>query len=101
MNATPSEADLRQVIDQVEHPAIARTLVDLGIVRDIVIEGAKVDVTFALPFPNIPIKDQLINSIALPLRDLGAEVDVKTTVMSEPEVQSFLAMEQKAWKGGI
>ncbi len=49
-----SEEDIRQVVSEVKHPAIDRTLVDLGIVKEIAIEGNKVLVTIALPSPGIP-----------------------------------------------
>ncbi len=49
-----SEEDIRQVVSEVKHPAIDRTLVDLGIVKEIAIEGSKVLVTIALPSPCIP-----------------------------------------------
>ena len=101
MTSTVSEADIRQAIEQVKHPAIDHSLVDLGIVKDVAIAGDKVTLTFAFPFPNIPIGDQLIDSVRLPLESLGAEVEVKTTVMDQGELQKFLAMEQEAWKGGV
>ena len=101
MTATLSEMDIHQAIGQVKHPAIDHSLVDLGIVKDVTIAAQKVTVTFAFPFPNIPIEDQLINSVLLPLKSLGAEVEVQTTVMEQAELQKFLKMEQEAWKGGV
>ncbi len=101
MASRVSETDLRQAIEQVKHPAIDHSLVDLGIVKDVAIAGQKVTLTFAFPFPNIPIKDMLIDSVRLPLQNLGAEVEVETTVMDQAAVQKFLAMEQDGWKGGV
>jgi metal-sulfur cluster biosynthetic enzyme len=93
-----SEEDVQKAVAQVKHPAIDYTLLDLGIVKDITVEGNKVTATFAFPFPNIPIKDQLINSIREPIEELGAEVEVKITEMNQEELQKFLTMEQEAWK---
>ncbi len=101
MTATLSEMDIRQAIGQVKHPAIDHSLVDLGIVKDVTIEAQKITLTFAFPFPNIPIGDQLIDSVRLPLENLGAEVEVETTGMDQAELQKFLAMEQDGWKGGV
>ena len=101
MTSAVSEADIRQAVEQVKHPAIDHSLVDLGIVKNIAIEGQKVTVTFAFPFPNIPIGDMLVDSVRLPLQNLGAEVEVETTVMDQGELQKFLAMEQDGWKGGV
>jgi len=99
MTAILSETGIRETIGQVKHPAIDHSLVDLGIVKDIAITGQKVKLTFAFPFPNIPIKDMLIDSVRLPLQNMGAEVEVETTTMDQAAVQKFLAMEQEGWKG--
>ena len=99
MTSSLPESEIRQVIEQVRHPAIDYTLMELGIIKDVVIEGKKVALTFAFPFPGIPIKDLLIDSVRLPLENLGAEVEVETTVMSEEELEKFRVMERDGWKG--
>ena len=101
MTSAVSEADIRQAVEQVKHPAIDHSLVDLGIVKNIAIEGQKVTVTFAFPFPKIPIGDMLVDSVRLPLQNLGVEVEIETTVMDQAELKKFLAMEQDGWKGGV
>ena len=80
------------------HPAIDRTLIDLGIIKDIVVRDNLVILTLALPFPEIPIKEYLVNSVRKPITKLGMEVEIKITVMSQQEREAFLAMEQESWK---
>ena len=94
-----SQEDVRKALVGVKHPMIDRTLLDLGIIRYINVENNRAKITLAFPFPNIPIKEHLINSVREPITKLGAEVDVKLTVMNQEEIQRFLAMEQEAWKG--
>jgi metal-sulfur cluster biosynthetic enzyme len=94
-----SEENVRKAMAQIKHPAIDRTLVDLGMVKDITIEGNKVTVTLAVPFPGIPIKDLLVNSVREPIEKLGAKVEVKLTVMNPQELKAFIAMENESWKG--
>ena len=94
-----SEKDILKLLDKVKHPAINRTLRELGIVKDLYIKGNKVLITMALPFPNIPIIDQLISSIKEPIEKLGADVEVKQTVMDHDELQAFLKMEKEGWRG--
>jgi len=94
-----TQEDALKIAAQVMHPAIDRNLVDLGIVKDIEIKGTHATVTFAFPALNIPIADQLIGSVHSILEKQGLSVDHQVTVMSQPELQSFLAMEQAAWKG--
>ena len=94
-----SEQEVRQVLSEVKHPAIDRTLIELGILKDITIRNDKVLLTLAFPFPEIPIKDHLINSVQESTKKVGAKVEVKTVTMNEEERQTFLAMEENNWKG--
>ncbi|MFX1555476.1 MAG: iron-sulfur cluster assembly protein [Promethearchaeota archaeon] len=100
MDTNISEEDVRNVLAWVNHPMIDRSLLELGIIKHIAVEQGKVNVTLAFPFPNIPIKDHIIHSVREPIQKLGAEIEVKLTVMNHDELQKFLAMEQDAWKGG-
>ncbi|MCD6356891.1 MAG: DUF59 domain-containing protein [Anaerolineaceae bacterium] len=101
MDKNISEEMVRKTLSEIKHPAIDRTLIDLGILKDITIRDDKVELTMAFPSLEIPIKDTLINSVREPVEKLGAEVGVEVMVMSREELQRFLAMEQEAWKGGI
>lgn len=94
-----SEENVRKAMAQIKHPAIDRTLIDLGMVKDITIEGNKVTVTLAVPFPGIPIKDLLVNSVREPIEKLGAKVEVKLAVMNPQELKAFIAKENESWKG--
>ena len=97
-----SEEDIRQVVAEIKHPAIDRTLVDLGIVKEITVNGNKVLITMALPFPGIPtqVRDYLVNRVVEQIKKLDVEVEVDVTIMNQEELQAFLAMEQESWKGG-
>ena len=95
-----SEEDVHQAIGQVTHPEISRTLVDLGMVKDVVLEGDKVTLTLVLPFLGIPtlIKDYLESSLRQAVMKLGAEVEIRIAEMNQKQRLAFLAMEQEAWK---
>lgn len=90
---------IENAIANVMHPAINLSLTTLGIAKEIKISDKKVKVTFAFPFPNIPIGDQLINSIKIPVTNLGVEFDDQVVIMTEEERQKFLQLEASAWKG--
>jgi metal-sulfur cluster biosynthetic enzyme len=94
-----SEEEIRTVLMQVKHPAIDCNLVDLGIVKNLKVKGDIVCVTIAFPFPNIPIKEYLIQSVKIPIEKLGAQVEMEETVMNQEELQEFLAMEKENWRG--
>jgi len=101
MTNNVSLGDVQQEVGQVMHPAISRSLVELGMVKDVALKHDVVTLTLVLPALNIPasVKDYLINSLRTAVAKLGVEVEVETTEMDEEERHSFLAMEQESWKG--
>jgi len=101
MTKSISEEDVHQAIGQVMHPEINRTLVELGMVKDIALKDDAVTLTLALPFLAIPvsIKDYLVNSLHQAVMKLGARIEVTVAEMSQEERLAFLAMEQESWKG--
>ena len=85
------EQEILKVISEVKHPAIDHSLLDLGIIKDIEIDNKTVALKFVFPFPNIPIADALIDSVKIPLNNMG--------LMTEEEKAKFMQMEAEAWKG--
>ena len=91
--------DLLKALEKVGHPAINYSLVELGILRDIELYDKRVSVVFAFPFPDIPIADRLINSVAQYVKSLGLDFICKVRVMTEKEKMRFFQLEKEAWKG--
>jgi len=89
-----------KTIESVQHPAIATSLINLGMLSDIDFEGNIIIATFIWPFDNIPIKDKIVDSIRIPLEKLGLTFEYNEKVMNEEEKEKFLALEKKYWKGG-
>jgi metal-sulfur cluster biosynthetic enzyme len=100
MTGSISEEDVHQAIQGVMHPEINRTLVELGMVKDITVKHNEVTLTLVLPFLGIPvsIKDYLTNSLRQAVMKLGAKVEIRVAEMSQGERQAFLAMEQESWR---
>jgi metal-sulfur cluster biosynthetic enzyme len=96
-----SEEDVHKAIGQVMHREINRTLVELGMVKDIALKDDEVTLTLTLPFLAIPvsIKDYLVNSLHQAVMKLGAKVQIRVVEMNQEERLAFLAMEQESWKG--
>jgi len=101
MTRNISEEDIRQAIGQVMHPEINRTLVELGMVKDITLKEHEVTLALVLPFLGIPVsvKDYLVNSLRQAVTKLGAELEIRVAEMNQEERLAFLAMEQESWKG--
>ena len=88
-----------ELLKQVQHPAINFSLAELGILKDIEISGDMLTITLALPFPEIPIIDTLVNSLVEPLSSYDMEIGVETVLMTEQEKQRFFDLEHQGWKG--
>ena len=83
-----------QVLDalrQVMHPEMKRNLVELGMIKDVVVGDGNVTFTLALPFKEVPIKDDLVRSVreAVATLDSGLEIEVKLAEMSQQERAAF------------
>ncbi len=91
--------EIINLISEVKHPAIDYSLVDLGIVKDIAIYNKTIALKFVFPFPNIPIADTLIQSIEMPLNNIGYRLAPDIILMNEQEKAKFMQMEAEAWKG--
>ncbi len=61
----------------------------------------KATITFAFPFLNIPIAEQLVNSIYDPIDLLGVDFGYAIVEMTEEEKAKFMKMEVDGWKGNI
>ncbi len=86
------------VLENIKHPAIDLSLIKLGMVKNIELDGSSLSVDFYFPFPNIPIKEALFESIRTPMEAMGITVTFKENIMNQEEVQQFLAMETANWK---
>ena len=91
--------EILELLQEIPHPAINYSLVELGILTDIQILESQVSAIFAFPFAKIPIADQLINSVAITLSNFNIEFDYVVRTMTELEKNQFLKLEQEAWKG--
>jgi metal-sulfur cluster biosynthetic enzyme len=87
------------VLSKVEHPSISYSLMKLGIVTDVELVDNKATIFFAFPFPDIPIGEDLVNSMAEPVEALGLIFDYDIRIMTDYERRTFLKLETEAWKG--
>ena len=104
MNEEVSQDDIYKAIQQVEHPAIASSLVDLGMVRDVNYsrEDNTVSLTLVLPIMGIPqnVRDYMVNNLYQAVKTTGSELtNVELAEMTDGERQVFLAKEKENWRG--
>ncbi len=95
-----SSPDVEQALSRVMHPEIDYSLVDLGMIKDVVHRENKVGLTLMLPFGGIPIKELLIQSIKGALSDLdkAIQIEINEEEMSQEERNTFMRMAKERWR---
>jgi len=94
-----SVKEVETALSNAMHPEISYSLVKLGMIRGVEVNGSVVSLTLLLPFPNIPIKGDLVRIIEESIKKLGKnlKVEVKTSEMNEEERKRFLVMAREGW----
>ena len=95
-----SQRDVEQALSKVTHPEINYSLVDLGMIEDLVCEEQKVSLTLKLPLVPVPIQDLLLESIkkALSEQDSSVQVEINIEQMTQEQRSNFMQMAKKEWK---
>ncbi|MBN1262228.1 MAG: Mrp/NBP35 family ATP-binding protein [Anaerolineae bacterium] len=87
---------VEQVMDALRHvmdPEIHRNIVDLGMVREVAVDGADVKVTIALTVPNCPLQDTIAQDAARAVDALaeGLQVNIVLDAMTPEEKDRLMA----------
>lgn len=92
-----------EIIQSIEHPEIAATFYELGMIGSISVNERRISVEILVPFPNIPIKDYLAGMVESAIKKEFPDVSVTFvfSVMNEEVRSRFLAMARQGWKGEI
>ncbi len=94
---------ISEIIKKIEHPEIAATFSELGMIGDVSEREGRVSVEIRVPFPNIPIKDYLAEMVETAIKEAFPDMTVSFTfsVMPEEVRNRFLGMARQRWKGEI
>ncbi len=97
-----TQQEIENIMNSVEHPEIANTLDELGMLRDIKLdaETGAVSFTLVLPMLNIPveIRDMILNSLGVALKGKATKMSVELAEMTEEERTKFFSLSQANWK---
>ncbi len=99
-----TQNELVETIHNIEHPEIANTLNELGMIGDVNInhEEKSISVTLVLPMMSIPIeiRDMLINSIAEGIKQnaKGYKLKIALGQMDEKTRTKFFVLSKQNWK---
>ncbi len=95
-----------EILDQlksVEHPEIAASLVDLGMILDVVVKQNTAKIAIALPMINIPqtVTNAILHSINGSIQKLGLEIKPEFFEMTPDVRDNFFTTARANWKGAI
>ena len=95
-----TQEELMEVVSNTIHPEIDYSLLDLGMIKDVRVQQGTIHVTINLPFPEVPIKDHLVQMVknAIAKKDEDAEVEVTFATMNEAEREEFRRKAAEKWK---
>lgn len=103
MSKTVTREHVLNQLKTIEHPEIAVSLIDLGMIIDVAVVQNTARVAIALPMTNIPVavRDAIINSISEPIRGLGLEVQAEYFKMTPEVKDNFFVAARANWKGSL
>ena len=95
-----TQEEVMEVVSNTIHPEIDYRLLDLGMIKDVRVQQGTIHVTINLPFPEVPIKDHLVQMVknAIAKKDEDAEVEVTFATMNEAEREEFRRKAAEKWK---
>jgi len=95
-----TQEEVMEVVSNTIHPEIDYSLLDLGMIKDVRVQQGTIHVTINLPFPEVPIKDHLVQMVknAIAKKDEDAEVEVTFATMNEAEREEFRRKAAEKWK---
>jgi Mrp family chromosome partitioning ATPase len=94
----PSESAIYGALARVEHPEVkGHNLVELGMIPEVRTEGERGHVTLALPYANVPIRDELVRRVHQAVQHLvpGLSVEVEVVEMDEGQRAAFLEVSRR------
>ena len=75
-----------EALRPVEDPELHRSIVDLGMVRDVVVDGDRVALTVVLTVPGCPLKGEISSRVGSALAAIGvSDVDLSWGAMTDAE----------------
>lgn len=103
MNEAITREKVLEKLKTVEHPEIAVSLVDLGMILDVAVEGNTAKLALAFPMANIPqvVVDAVVNSTASILKEFGLEMQTDFFEMTPEARENFFIQARANWKGSM
>jgi ATP-binding protein involved in chromosome partitioning len=89
----PTKDQVLEILATVDDPEINKPITELGMVEEVVVQGANVGVRIKLTVPGCPMKDRITNEVTAAVKSLGGvdDVQIAFTSMTDTERQALSA----------
>jgi metal-sulfur cluster biosynthetic enzyme len=85
-----SSKKIKDILKKAIHPEFNKTLIELGMIRNIKIEKNKIIVVLVLPFLYVPIREQLVKIIKYTIKkNFDIIPTIKIKEMNQKEKKKF------------
>lgn len=80
----PTEEQIREALRPVIDPEIGMSVVDMGMIREIVVNGDRVEVKMALTAPFCPLAGMITEQVRRAAAGVEGVKEAKVTLLDEP-----------------
>jgi len=78
-----TEADIREALKEVIDPEIGISVVDLGLIKQIVLNGRDVEVRMVLTRPDCPLAGHLVEQVRRKVRGIAGDRPVEVVLVDD------------------
>ncbi|MDP2954098.1 MAG: metal-sulfur cluster assembly factor [Chloroflexota bacterium] len=86
----PTEQTILQALRPVMDPEIGMSVVDMGMIREVIIAGGAVEVKMVLTAPFCPLADLITEQVRQAVASVPGVSEAKVTVLQEPWQPSWI-----------
>lgn len=89
--------EVEKALEGVIHPESDRSLVELGMIKEIRVDNEQVKFTVLLPFMEAPIKDEIVSKARAAVEELPEvkKVAIELAEMTQKERAHFISAQEK------
>ncbi len=86
----PTEQEIREALRPVMDPEVGMSVVDMGMIREVAIEGDAVEVKMVLTAPFCPLAGMITNQVRQAAAAVPGVKEAKVTMLDEPWDPSWM-----------
>ena len=94
----PFHISLKEILEEMKHPFINYSLIDLGILKNIEVAGDKILVNIAWPSADSAIKPFIISLVSGSLKKLNRKIEINESIMNEEDRKFYMKLKVKSEK---